>query len=223
MTSLEGVAIHNTYVFTAFRKNKEIMAPTSIKSALDLSKEFAGHLKESRLLESRSILISEAVNSDTAERVVKDLIILDEINQNPIKIYVNSPGGEVNSGFAIFDTIRFIKSEVLIINTGLCASIATIINIAAKKTNRFAMPHAMFLIHQPLISGQVIGPASDLEITANQILNTRSRINELLAYECGQDLKQVEEDTSRDYWMTASEACKYGLVSRVISSKKEIA
>lgn len=198
------------------------MTDTSIKSGMDLSKEFSGQLKEGRLIEARSILISEAVNSHTAERVVRDLIILDEINHDPIKIYLNSPGGEVNSGFAIFDTIRFIKSEIIIINAGLCASIATIINIAAKKTNRFALPHAMFLIHQPLISGQVIGPASDLEITANQILKTRERINALLAKECGQTLKQVEEDTSRDHWMTADEACKYGLVTKVIHSKKEI-
>jgi ATP-dependent Clp protease protease subunit len=198
------------------------MADKVIKSGLDLGKEFSGQWKDGRLLEARSILISEAVTSDTAERIVRDLIILDEVNHDPIKIYVNSPGGEVNSGFAIFDTIRYIRSEVIVINTGLCASIATIINIAAKKENRYSMPHAMFLIHQPLISGQVIGPASDLEITANQILSTRARINKLLAKECGQPLAQVEEDTSRDYWMTAEEALKYGLISKVISSKKEI-
>jgi ATP-dependent Clp protease protease subunit len=199
------------------------MTDKVIKSGMDLGKEFSGQWKDGRLLEARSILISEAVSSDTAERIVRDLIILDEVNQNPIKIYMNSPGGEVNSGFAIFDTIRYIRSEVIIINTGLCASIATIINIAAKKENRYSMPHAMFLIHQPLISGQVIGPASDLEITANQILNTRARINKLLAKECGQPLARVEEDTSRDFWMTAEEALKYGLISKVISSKKEIA
>ncbi len=194
----------------------------SIKAGLDIGKEISGQLKESRLLEARYILISEAVSSDTAERVVRDLLLMDEMNQNPISIYVNSPGGEVNSGFAIFDTIRFIRSSVYIINTGLCASIATVINMAAKKDHRFAMPNAMFLIHQPLISGQVIGPASDLEITATQILKTRERINQLFAKECGHDLKKIEEDTSRDHWLTAEEACKYGLVCKVISSKKEI-
>ncbi|MBI2603149.1 MAG: ATP-dependent Clp protease proteolytic subunit [Deltaproteobacteria bacterium] len=180
------------------------------------------YLKDMKLFQVRGILISEAVDSSTAERVVRDLLILDEENKEPIKIYINSPGGEVNSGFAIFDTIRFIDSEVKVVNIGLCASIATIINIAAKKENRFAMPNSKFLIHQPLISGQVIGPASDIEITANQILKTRERLNQLLAEECGQDLKKVEEDTVRDYWMTAPEACDYGLVTRVVRSKKEI-
>lgn len=200
------------------------MAHMVIESAADSSKEHSGgSFKENKLIDARSIVISEAVTSRTAERVVRDLIILDEVNHDPIKLYVNSPGGEVTSGFAIFDTIRYIKSEVIVINTGLCASIATIINVAAKKENRYAMPHAMFLIHQPHISGQVIGPASDLEITANQILKSRERINAMLAKECGQDLKRVEEDTTRDHWLTADEACKYGLVHKVINSKKEIA
>lgn len=198
------------------------MTDSKIKSALDLGREFSGQMKEARLIEARTILISEGVGPETTERVVRDLLIMDEINQNPIKIYINSPGGEVNSGFAIFDTIRFIKSEVIIINAGLCASIATIINIAAKKENRYSLPHSMFLIHQPLISGQMIAPASDLEIQAVQIEKTRARINQLLAKECGQPLKQLEEDTLRDYWMTASEACNYGLISKVITSKKEI-
>ena len=194
---------------------------TAIESATE-GKEFSGNMKDARLLETRSILISEGVTQHTAARVVRDLLILDEANHNTIKIFLNSPGGEVNSGFAIFDTIRFIKSEVIIINTGLCASIATIINISVKKESRYSMPNAQFLIHQPLISGQVIGPASDLEITANEILKTRGRINALLAKECGKTLKQIEDDTIRDYWMTAEEACEYGLIGKVINSRKEI-
>lgn len=199
------------------------MTMSIIRSATDhTNKEISVKRKNNLLLEARTVLISEAVTPKTTARVVRDLIILDEISHNPIKIFINSPGGEVNSGFAIFDTIRYIKSEVIIINAGLCASIATIINIAVKKENRLAMPHSMFMIHQPLIHGQVIGPASDLEITANQILHTRARINKLLAKECGQALNQVEEDTSRDYWMTADEALKYGLIFKIINSKKEM-
>src|SRR5690606_12835378 len=123
-------------------------------------------------------------------------------------------------GFAIYDTIRFITSEVTIVNTGLCASIATIINIAAKKENRLSMPNTRFLIHQPLIGGQLRGPATDLEIHANEILKTRERINKMLAEECGQPLSRVEKDTMRDYWMNAGEALEYGLISKVISSIK---
>ena len=191
-------------------------------SETELGKQLATELKDARLIDTRTVLISEPITSRTAERVIRDLLILDETNQNPIKVYMNSPGGEVNSGLAIHDTIRFLRSEVSIINCGLCASIATIINLAAKKENRYSMPNTEFLIHQPLISGQVIGAASDLEITANQILKTRERINNIIAKECGRPLKQVEEDVSRDHWLTAEEARSYGLVSKVVQTKKEI-
>ena len=128
----------------------------------------------------------------------------------------------MNSGFAIYDTIRFISSPVTIINTGLCASIATVINIAAKKDRRFSMPNAKFLIHQPLIPGQVYGQASDLEITAREILKTREKINKMLAKETGTPLDKVEKDTTRDYWMNAQEAVEYGLVSKIVETYKDL-
>lgn len=192
-----------------------------IHSKFDLS-ELAQGSAEFRLLESRSIFISEAITSAVARRVISNLLFLDAQNKETIYIYQNSPGGEVNSGFAIYDTIRFVASEVKIINTGLCASIATIINIAVKKANRLSMPNCKFLIHQPLISGQIYGQASDIEITAREILKTREMINELLAKECGQPLAKVEKDTVRDYWMNAQQATEYGLVSKVITTKKDI-
>ena len=128
----------------------------------------------------------------------------------------------MNSGFSIYDTIRFINSEVVIITAGLCASIATIINIAVPKERRLTMPNSRFLIHQPLINGQVYGPASDIEITANEIVKTRAKVNECLAEACGQDLKRLEEDTQRDYWMSAEEAIDYGLVHRIVRHKSEL-
>lgn len=187
----------------------------------DLQKIF-NQMDDMRLFEYRSLMISEGINAAVAKKVVSQLITLDSIKHEPITIYLNSPGGEVNSGFAIFDTIRYLRSDVRIINTGLCASIATIINIAAKKPMRFSMPNARFLIHQPLIMGQIYGQASDLEITANEILKTRAKINELLAQECAQPLEKVEKDTVRDYWMTAPEALKYGLISKIITNISEI-
>lgn len=187
----------------------------------DLS-DFAQQSIEYRLLESRSIFISEGVNASVAKRVISNLLFLDSQGSERIFLYVNSPGGEVNSGFAIYDTMRFLNSEVVVVNTGLCASIATIINIAAQKQNRFSMPNCKFLIHQPLIMGQIYGQASDLEITARDILKTRQKINELLAKECGQPLSKVEKDTTRDYWMNAQEALEYGLVSKIIESRKEL-
>lgn len=176
-------------------------------------------LGNKRLLDERIIFISEAIDSNVAKRVVGSLLTLEaKAPGKPITIYQNSPGGEVNSGFAIFDTIRYISSEVTIVNTGLCASIATIINIAAKKQNRLSMPNTRFLIHQPLIGGHIKGPATDLEIHANEILKTRERINKLLAEECGQPLARVEKDTMRDYWMNAGEALEYGLISKIVDS-----
>ncbi len=180
------------------------------------------HLSEQRLLEARSIFISEGIDASMARRVISDLLVLDEQNHETINIYLNSPGGEINSGFAIFDTIRYVKSPIRVINAGLCASIATIINVSVPKAQRYALPNARFLIHQPLIMGQVEGQASDLEITAKEILKLREKINQLLAEACGQSIDRVAEDTTRDYWMTAQEALGYGLISKIVASKDEL-
>lgn len=183
----------------------------------------AHHLTEQRLLDKRTIFVSEGINAAVAKRVINQLLALEyEKPNSPINLYLNSPGGEVNSGFAIYDTIRFLSSDVRIINTGLCASIATIINIAAKKQHRYSMPNCKFLIHQPLIPGQIYGQASDIEIHAREILKTRQKINELLSKECGQPLSKVEKDTTRDYWMNAGEALEYGLVTKIIENITDV-
>lgn len=180
-------------------------------------------LTEQELLRTRTIYISEGVNSAVAKRVVSSLLLLEANGKGePIHIYLNSPGGEVNSGFAIFDMIRFITSEVRIITCGLCASIATVIDVSVPKDKRYATPNSKFLIHQPLIGGTVRGQASDLEITARDIVKTREKINQLLAVECGQELSRVEKDTQRDYWMSAEEALEYGLISQIITSVNDI-
>ena len=184
--------------------------------------EMNQYFRDFNLLKARSIFISEAISSSSAKKTVSDLLTLDSINSNPIYIYINSPGGEVNSGFSIYDTIRYIRSSVTIINTGLCASIATIINIAAKKENRLSMPNARFLIHQPLISDKIYGQATDIEITANEITKTKAKINQLLAHECGQELKKIEKDTQRDYWMSSTEALEYGLIHKIITKKENL-
>jgi ATP-dependent Clp protease protease subunit len=181
--------------------------------------QIASAQSEARLLENRVIMISEGINSAVAKRVVQHLLSLDAVSSKPIFMYVNSPGGEVNSGFSIYDTMRYLKSEVRVINTGLCASIATIINLGAPK--KYRMSNTKFLIHQPLIGGHVQGPASDLEITAREIIKTRAKINQMLSEECGQPLPKVEEDTSRDYWMSAKEALEYGLIAKIITKIDE--
>ncbi len=175
------------------------------------------------LVKSRCITLFSSINSATAKEVIEALLLLENIdNKAPINLFLNSPGGEINSGFAIYDIIRFIKPEVRIICSGLCASIATIILIAAKKENRYSLPNSKFLIHQPLIPGGISGQASDIEITAEQITKSRDKINRLLAEECGQALDKVEQHTDRDYWMTTVEAKEYGLVSKIINTHSEI-
>ena len=174
-------------------------------------------------LTNRTVVISEGINSAVAKRVITELMTLEADKPgSPITIYLNSPGGEVNSGYAIFDTIRFVSSPVRIVATGLCASIATVILVAADKKHRYSSPNTKFLIHQPLIPGQIYGQASDLEITAREILKTRQKINELLAKECGQPLEKVEKDTTRDYWMNAGEALEYGLCTKIIENVRDL-
>lgn len=176
-----------------------------------------------RLLKSRTILLSSEVSPATARRVIEQILVMEADDpERPITLLVNSPGGEVHSGFAIYDVIRFVRPRVRIVCVGLTASIATIILLAAKKEDRLALPNARLLIHQPLFQGEVFGPASDLEITAQEILKTKARINKLIAEECGQPIEKVERDTERDFWLSADEAQKYGLISRVITDRADI-
>lgn len=181
-----------------------------------------GEHTEQTLFQNRVMFISEGINSQVAKKVIHQLIAMDLKNHDPITVFINSPGGEVNSGFAIYDTMRFIRSEVRICTAGLCASIATIINLGAPKEHRYSLPNGRFLIHQPLIGGNIQGQASDLEITAREIIKTRQKLNELLSQECGQPFEKLEEDTARDYWMNAEEALEYGLISKIIENYSQL-
>lgn len=181
-----------------------------------------GHWLE-HLKKSRTIELFGPVNGALARKVISQLLFLEQDDpERPITVIQNSPGGSVTDGFAIYDTMRFVKPEIRILCVGLTASIATITLLGAKKENRLTLPNTEFLIHQPLIPGSVYGVASDLEITANQILKTRELINQMLSRETGQDIEIVRRHTERDYWMDAAEAVSYGLVSRVVSSRDEI-
>lgn len=185
--------------------------------------QIASFQSESKLIEKRVIFVSEGINSTVAKRVINHLLAMEaQDTEKPIYLYLNSPGGEVNSGFAIYDTMRFIKSEVRVVCTGLCASIATVMLMGAPKAHRYGMANCRYLIHQPLIGGHVQGQASDLEITAREIIKTRKKINELLSDECGQKFSKVEEDTTRDYWMNSEEALEYGLISKIVANIDEL-
>ncbi|HUX12758.1 MAG TPA: ATP-dependent Clp protease proteolytic subunit [Spirochaetia bacterium] len=173
-----------------------------------------------KMLKTRNILLSGEVNKPLAERVIRQLLLLEDMGTEPIKVFIDSPGGDADAGYAIFDMLRFIKPEVHIIGMGLVASAAAIILLAAPKERRLALPNSHYLIHQPL-SG-MRGVATAIEIHARELERMRVRINKLISEETGVSPEQVEKDTDRDYWMTADEALGYGLVSRVIHHREEI-
>jgi ATP-dependent Clp protease protease subunit len=172
------------------------------------------------LQKERAVIISEVVTAKLTQRVFSQLLWLDSRSEAPVKIYINTPGGSADDGFALFDMIRFIKAPVFTICAGLNASAGTLILLGAPKERRLALPNARIMIHQP--SGGGRGRASDIEITAAEILKLRNRANEIIALETGRSVQQVEKDTDRDYWMTAEEARDYGLVSRVVVSLRDI-
>jgi len=173
------------------------------------------------LIKARTILISDPIDHKLTARVTAQLLHLDsEDSDKSIKLFINSPGGSADDGYAIYDMIRFVRPRVKIISAGLCASAATVIMLAAKKEDRMALPNARIMIHQP--SMRSFGAAEDLKRTAEQILKLRLRINELYAAETGQSLEKVSEDTDRDYWMSADEAVEYGLIGSVVSSLDEL-
>jgi ATP-dependent Clp protease protease subunit len=173
------------------------------------------------LMKSRTILISQMIIPDVTERVLAQLLVLErEDPDGPIKVFINSPGGSADDGFAIFDMLRFVSCPIKTISSGLTASAATIVLLATSKENRLALPNSRIMIHQPSVGVQ--GSASDIKITAEQVLKLRDRANRLIAEETGQSLKKIEEDTNRDYWLSPTEALEYGLIGRIVTSHKEV-
>ena len=177
-------------------------------------------LMEEQLFKSRSISIFGGINEKLAKSVAQQLLALSEDNDDPITIYISSPGGHVESGDVIYDMIKFIRPTVRVVGTGWVASAATNIYLAAKKENRYSLPNTRYLVHQP--SGGSRGDATDIKIQMEEILKTKQRINQIIANETGQPIERVEQDTDRDYWMSAEEAIEYGIVGSIISSIDEI-
>ena len=183
--------------------------------------ESQGALME-KMLEARTVVISGGVNSDLAQKVTQQLLLLDHLDSTkPITMVINSPGGEVFSGFSIYDMVSFINAPVIGVVSGLAASMGSIIALAPPKGQRYALPNAKFLIHQPLMMGYQ-GRASDLEIQATEILRDRARIVKLYANNTGKSEEQVAKDIELDNWMTALEAKEYGLVDHIITNRSEI-
>ena len=168
----------------------------------------------SRLLKNRIILLSGEINDDTANVVIAQLLYLDSINQEDISLYINSPGGSITSGMAIYDTMNLIKSDVSTICVGMAASMAAFLLSCGKKGKRYCLPNSEVMIHQPL--GGVNGQATEIDIVAKRIINLRSKINSILAKNTKKNLKQIEKDTDRDYYMDANKALDYGIIDEIL-------
>ena len=172
----------------------------------------------SRLLKDRTIFLGEEVNETTASLVVAQLLFLESEDPNKdIHLYINSPGGMLTAGLAIYDTMQYIKCDVSTICIGLAASMGAFLLAGGAKGKRYALPNAEIMIHQP--SGGAKGQATDIQITAENILKTKKRLNEILAKNTGKPYDVIAADTERDHYMSAEEACKYGLVDKVITER----
>ena len=176
---------------------------------------------QEKFLKTRQIILSGEINKDLAEKIVSQLLILEaDDDKKTIYMYIDSPGGDVDAGFAIFDMIRFIKAPVLLIGMGLIASAATLVLLAVPKEMRIGLPNSRYLIHQPMSGMQ--GVATDIEIHAKEMEKARAMLNKLIADETGTSLEQVTKDTERDYWLDAEEAVKYGLISKTVAKRADL-
>lgn len=173
-----------------------------------------------RLLKTRTIILSGEINKTLAERTIRQLLLLEAEGEGPIKIFIDTPGGDVDAGYAIIDMIRFIQPEVYTIGMGLVASAGALVLLGAPKERRFGLPNSHYLIHQPL-SG-MRGVATEIEIHARELEKVRDRINRFIAEETGKPLEQIEKDTDRDFWMDAEEAKNYGLIGMIIKNRSDL-
>ena len=176
----------------------------------------------SKLLKSRTVVISQQVDAKLTSKVLSQLVLLEqEGNDQPVTVFINSPGGEIFSGFAIFDMLNFISCPVTTIVTGFAASMGSILSLAADKDRRYAMPQAKIMIHQPLLMGYQ-GRATECEIQAREILKTRDHLVKLYAEQTGKNREEIKKALDRDNWFTAEEALEYGLIDKVVHTRSEI-
>lgn len=179
---------------------------------------------DQHLFEARTIFVSGVVDGELALRVNRQLLAMERADRKkPIVLWINSPGGEVYSGFATYDLIQLIAPRVITVVAGMAASMGSVIALAAEKEDRYALPHARLLIHQPLISGQLRGQASDLEIHARDIVDLKKKMHRLYAERTGTTVERFEELMERDRWVDPIEAIELGLISKVIKTRDDIA
>lgn len=172
----------------------------------------------SRLLKDRIILLSEEITDSTANSVIAQILYLDSLGNDDINLYINSPGGSVSAGMAIYDTMNYVKSDISTICLGMAASMGAFLLSSGKKGKRFALPNSEIMIHQPL--GGVEGQATEIKIVAEHILKTKRKLNEILSKNTGKNIKKIESDTERDHFLDANEALAYGIVDKILQKKE---
>lgn len=176
-----------------------------------------GAMIQRKFLEQRKIFLWGAVTDESAKDLTEKLLYLEAVEPGkPITFYMNTPGGSITAGMAVYDTIRLITSPVIVVVTGMAASMGSILLSAAKKGNRYIFPHARVLIHQPLITGRMVGPASDINIQAKEMEKLRSELNQILASASGQPIEKIAKDSDRDFYLNAEEAIAYGLADKIV-------
>ena len=168
----------------------------------------------SRLLKDRIIILNGEITDESANAVVAQILYLDSLNHNDISIYINSPGGSITAGMAIYDTMNFVKSDISTICIGMCASMAAFLLSSGARNKRYSLPNGEVMIHQPLGGAQ--GQATEIKIAAERILKLKEKLNKILSNNTNQDIKKIEQDTERDYFMSADEALKYGLIDKIL-------
>ena len=173
-----------------------------------------------KLLRTRCVMISGEINKDLSDDFAQRMLVLDSESQDPITVYINSPGGDVDSGFAIYDMIRFVRSEVTVVGMGLVASAAALIYLSVPKERRVAFPNSTYLIHQPL--SQLKGTAIEIDIYAKKLGELRIKLDKVIADAVGKSVEDVSKDTERDHWLSAEEAEAYGIVGRIITNKCDL-
>ena len=195
--------------------DKMNLVPTVIEKEINGERSYDIY---SRLLKDRIIILNGEIDDNTANIVVAQLLYLDSLNNEDISLYINSPGGSITSGMAIFDTMNFIKSKVSTICIGMAASMAAFLLSSGEKGQRMALPNSEIMIHQPLGGAQ--GQATEIKIAAERILKLKNKLNNILAKNTEQTLEKIELDTERDYFLSAKEAKNYGIIDKIIENKK---
>ncbi len=184
-------------------------------------KEAGADALSAKFLKTRQIILSGEINKELAEKIARQLLILEADSDEPIRLFIDSPGGDADAGYAIFDMIRFINAPVYTIGMGLIASAASIVLLAAPKERRYGLPNSRYLIHQPMSGMQ--GVTTEIEIHAQELEKMRMKINQMIAEETGKSVDDVAKDTDRDYWLDAEAAKSYGLISNICTSRKDLA